>query len=383
VALTAVAISCATARADGVIQIDTATGGSQTVSLSELGTPKVPYGSYDNVATPGGVAQTVTVTNGYTLPQLFIYLNKHFQISPTSFGSVEIVAPEGPPVVLNSAQATSATAYEGGPPVVWADGAGTHFLEPSTPSGTVNAGETFTGTITIQLHRGPPLSVGISTSELKAVVNKPVQFSSQVYGGTALSYQWSFGDDTIGSAADPSHVYTALGTYSISLGVTGTDDTVGASPVIQVVVGNPPKVLPNPGAGTGGSGTGGTGVGTGGSGSGTGTGTGGHGASTKITTSGHRHASKRSPKRRTKPLPRSTGPIVSGIEISYITPAASSAAAAAGSAAAARAATAKARAAGLNLGMWIWFAVLVMLFGGAVLEWSGPRRARLALARAS
>lgn len=376
-ALAVLTICCATARADGFVEVIPAGGGAaRTVELSELGQPAVPEGSYGNVATPGGLPQTVAVTSGYSLPQLFKYLG----IAPTKFGSAEIAAPEGPPVVLSSAQATSATAYDGGPPVVWADGAGTHFLEPSTPSGAINAGETFTGTITIQLHRGPPLSLGIYGIPQNAIVNKPVQLHSQVYGGSALSYQWSFGDSSAGSAADPSHVYTALGTYNVYLQVTGTHDTVGVSPVIRIVVGNPPKLAPNPGAGTGGNGSNGS-TGVGGQGTGTTDGTGTTARPTTTTTpTVQRHTKTRPRRRRAKPVPRPAGPLVSGIAISYISPSASSAAAAAGAARAARAANVRARAAGLNEGMWIWFVVLVMLFGGAFLEWSGPRHARLAMA---
>jgi hypothetical protein len=379
-ALAVLAVCCASARADGFVQVVTVGGGTQTVDLSALGQAAVPDGFYSNIATPGGAPQDVTVTDGYSLSQLFKYL----KLGSTSFGSAEIVPPEGPPIVLSSAQVTSASAYDGGPAVVWSDGAGTHFLEPSTPSGAINAGETFTGTVTIELHRGTPLSLGIYAEN--ATVNKPVQFHSQVYGGSALSYQWSFGDSSTGSAADPSHVYTALGTYNVYLQVTGTDDTVGVSQVIHVVVGNPPKLSPTPGAGTGGSGVGAAtgGAGAGGSGGTTGAGTsaGGQAAASKVTSSVHLRAGKRSRRRHAKAVPRPTGPLVSGIEISYISPAASSAAAAAGAAQAARAATAKARAAGLDLGMWIWFAVLAMLFGGGLLELSGPRQARLALAKA-
>jgi hypothetical protein len=336
----------------------------------------VSDGFYSNVATPDGSPQSVTVTSGYTLKQVLGYL----RISPISFGSAEIVAPEGPPVVISSTQATSATAYADGPPVVWADGAGTHFLEPSTPSGTTNAGETFTGTITIQLHRGPPLALGLFAIPQAAVVNKPVQFHSEIYGGTPLTFQWSFGDSSVGSVADPSHTYTALGTYNVWLQVTGSDDSVGASSVIHIVVGNPPKVASNPGAGAGGSGTG-TG-GTGGSGGTSGGGTGAATSSTAATTttSAQPHRSKSATHHRPKPVPRPTGPLVSGIAISYITPAASAADAAAGAARSARAAHARARTAGLDEGMWIWFAVLAMLFGGGILEWTGPRLGKLAAA---
>src|SRR6202020_3549525 len=86
-ALATLAICCATARADGSVQVDTVGGAAQTVELSALGDPAVPEDSYSNVATPGGLPQTVTVTDGYSISQLLKYL----RIAPTSFESAEIV----------------------------------------------------------------------------------------------------------------------------------------------------------------------------------------------------------------------------------------------------------------------------------------------------
>ena len=378
----ALAMSCATARADGSVEVVGVSGAVQTVELSELGTPDVPDDTYSSVATADGAPQTVTVTDGYSLTRILKYV-----LGPThlaSFGSAEIVAPEGPPVVLTNVQATSPSAYGDGPPVVWGGGAGTNFLVPSTPTGLTNAGETFSGgTITITLRSGPPLDVGIYALEVKAIVNKPVQFHSEIYGGTPLSYQWSLGDGSSASEASPTHVYTALGTYNVWLEVTGSPDAVGVSAVIHIVVGNPPPTISTAGAGTAGTGTG-SGTGTSGSGTGAGAGTGTTTTATAAPAPSHRTARSRG--HRSKRVPRPTGPLVSGIAISYVTPAASAAAAAAGAAHAARSAHLRAAASGLRVGMWIWFAVLVALFGGAILEWNGSwlgRRTIPELPRAS
>jgi hypothetical protein len=375
-ALAALMISCTSARAEGFVQIDTVGGGARTVDLSQLGTPDVPSASYSTVATPGGTPQTVTVTSGYSLLKLF----KDAKL-PVTFGSAEILAPQGPPVVLTNTQAMSPAAYSagGGPPVVWADGAGTHFLVPSTPSGNTYAGETFTGQggiITIQLHRGPPLSVGIS-GPVKAYVGKPVKFTGSVFGGTATQFQWTFGDGSVASDAAPSHTFAALGTYDVYLQVTGGADSVGASSVIPVVVGNAPP--PRPGVGTG---TGGTGTGSGSGGSGAGSGTGAGAASTSTTPGStatvapaHPHPARRPAHRRAQKPPRPVGPVVSGIAISYIaTPAGAVGGSSGGAAGAARAAHQAASAKGLREGMWIWLGVLLALFGGGLLELRGSWR---------
>jgi hypothetical protein len=370
-ALAALATFSATARASGFVQIELVGGGSKTADLSAE-QADITAATYANVAAPGGAPQTVTVTSGYSLPKLF----KDLQI-PTTFGSAEIIAPQGPPVVLTNTQATSSSAYQegGGAPVVWGDGAGTHFLVPSTPSGAVNAGETFTSaSITIVLHGGPSLSVGIFGSPVKAIVGKPVQFTSSVAGGTPLGYQWSFGDSTSGSQANPSHTYNALGTYDVYLRVTGSGDSVGASLVTHLVVGNPPPKTSSLPAGTSGTGLG-TGGGTGGPGSGA-----GNGAGSQVTTAPARHVIPKRSHRRARQAPRPVGPLVSGVAISYISPPTG---ATGGGAGAARAAHLRANARGLQLGMWIWLGVLLALFGGALLEWNGWRRVRLLTPEAS
>jgi hypothetical protein len=379
----ALALSCATARAAGSVQI-VSSAGTKTVNLAQL-KPDVHDDTYTNVATPGGAPGTVTVADGYSLPIILGALP-----GSISFQSVEIPAPEGPPVVLDDLQATSPNGYStGGPPVVWEDGAGGHFLVPSSPGGDITgAGETFAAaTIMITLHHGPALSVGISP--FAAFVGKPIQFNSTVGGAppaASLSFQWFLGDNTTSSQADPSHVYTRTGTYNVYLQVTGSsDDSVGASSVIQVVVGKPPPRLIAPG--TGGAGTGSGTAGTAGT-QGSGNGSGGGSAATTTTPAGAKPAparrapAKRRVRHRPPQAPRPTGPLVSGIAISYVTQPAGASGAAGGAAAAARQAHLRANARGLQEGMWIWFAVLLALFAGGLLELRGPWRARTAIAEA-
>ena len=366
----------ASARAAGFVHIVGA-GVDKTLDLSALpGKPDVPDTTYGSIATtPGGTPQSVTVAGGYSLGAL---LADAGVARASSFGSAEIPAPQGPSVVLSNLQATSPFAYtSGGPPVVWDNGSGAQFLVPSTPSGNTNAGETFAGpggTVTVELHSGQPLAVGISAVPQPAIIGKPVQFRAYVYGAptASLSYQWNLGDGSSTSVeASPTHVYTAIGTYNVYLEASGGEDSPGASTVLHVVVGNPPPALGNAGAGTGIGGAGGQG--SGGQGQGQGAGAGGPtGSHTAAAASAHEASAKRTAHRHVKAAPPApVGPLVSGILISD--PNESLAAAARAAAGAARAGRIARRQAALAEWMWILTGALALLFVGALFEWNGPR----------
>ncbi|MEU7800886.1 ThuA domain-containing protein [Micromonospora arborensis] len=72
-----------------------------------------------------------------------------------------------------------------------------------------------------------------------------VQFSSAGTSdpdGNTLSYQWTFGDGTTSTAANPSKVYTANGNYTAQLKVTDSTGKTGFANV-QITVGNSAPVL--------------------------------------------------------------------------------------------------------------------------------------------
>lgn len=87
----------------------------------------------------------------------------------------------------------------------------------------------------------PPVA-SISSSPNAGLAPLTVQFSSAGSSdpyGSALTYSWNFGDGSpLSTAANPSHVYTANGTYTATL--TVSNGTQNASASIQVVVGSTP-----------------------------------------------------------------------------------------------------------------------------------------------
>lgn len=55
--------------------------------------------------------------------------------------------------------------------------------------------------------------------------------------GDDITYSWDFGDDSNSAEADPTHVYTANGTYTVTLTVSDGTDTYTTDPV-EIIVGN-------------------------------------------------------------------------------------------------------------------------------------------------
>lgn len=64
----------------------------------------------------------------------------------------------------------------------------------------------------------PPPLTSFSAAQ-KACINKPVNYNltNQNTGGTALNYFWDFGDGTVSSEKNPSHVFTTAGIKTVSL----------------------------------------------------------------------------------------------------------------------------------------------------------------------
>ncbi len=81
--------------------------------------------------------------------------------------------------------------------------------------------DTFTRTNYISVSAPPPPPVAnFSGSPTSGVGPLPVSFSD-LSSGSISTYAWTFGDGATSSASNPSHTYSAAGTYTVSLTVTG------------------------------------------------------------------------------------------------------------------------------------------------------------------
>lgn len=64
--------------------------------------------------------------------------------------------------------------------------------------------------------------------------------------GSPTSWVWDFGDGTDSSEQHPVHIYTTLGTYSVSLAVSSTGDADNTTRIDCITVVSPPPVLSSP-----------------------------------------------------------------------------------------------------------------------------------------
>ncbi len=90
------------------------------------------------------------------------------------------------------------------------------------------------GTVTIVA--GPTASF---TSSGPDTLGQTTSFTATASGSGPLSYAWDFGDGSSGSGANPTHIYTDIGSYSVTLTVTdanGAAVTSSAAVLIEAAV---------------------------------------------------------------------------------------------------------------------------------------------------
>jgi len=103
--------------------------------------------------------------------------------------------------------------------------AGTYDVSLTVTTADGTNSTTKVGYITVNPRVGPTAAFsGAPTSGLQPLT---VQFTDQSVAGTSpiSSWLWTFGDGGTSTAKNPSHVYNAAGTYTVSLTVTTADGT--------------------------------------------------------------------------------------------------------------------------------------------------------------
>ncbi len=111
---------------------------------------------------------------------------------------------------------------------------------------TDTSGLTGTSTSKATIAAAPP--VPNAGGPYTGMVGTAVSFSgagSSDPQGEALTYAWNFGDGSTGTGPNPSHTYTAPGTYTVMLAVTNTSGLMGGTTSKATIAAAPP--LPNAG----------------------------------------------------------------------------------------------------------------------------------------
>jgi len=100
--------------------------------------------------------------------------------------------------------------------------------------------DTRTRTDYVVVNEPPPVAEFVG-SPLSGVVPLTVDFTNQSTG-PITSHAWTFGDGGTSTAASPSHVYSAAGTYTVALTETGPGGSDTRTRTNYVVVNEPPPV---------------------------------------------------------------------------------------------------------------------------------------------
>ena len=92
----------------------------------------------------------------------------------------------------------------------------------------------------------PPTIVAINIDSSPGGLNKPITFEAIAVDqdGDTVSFAWNFGDTTGTLGNNVSHLYTAPGTYTVTLMATDTKGAVTQTTrIITIVDGPPPDII--------------------------------------------------------------------------------------------------------------------------------------------
>ena len=115
------------------------------------------------------------------------------------------------------------------------DRAGTYIVTFTSSNGRSMDSESCTVTVVAPPVAASVVSINSSPNPASACTAQTVRFSSNVRGDTPLDYMWNFGDGTTGTGANPTHVYSQPGSYTVSLTVRNNagSDTATLTQVVE------------------------------------------------------------------------------------------------------------------------------------------------------
>jgi uncharacterized membrane protein YgcG len=273
------------ARADGadpsgaIVTIAPSDGGAdRTLALADLAGSFDVHGATYTVRGADGATSTTTVGDGISLTGLLAAAG----LDADAFDYIALPKADGSSAIV---MRDDLGGPDEGPPVVWTDAQGVHFLRPSSGDGDANGADLVTladGPLALRLRTGDPIAPRIAVTTLRARPRERVDFSGSLVGGAplgpGLDYKWYFDGTGTAHGANVSHRFPRPGRYLVLLNVVRGDGTsIGAPDTVYVRVVPARERRPDDargseesqgGAGVGGSGRSGSAGGIGGSGGG-------------------------------------------------------------------------------------------------------------------
>ena len=76
---------------------------------------------------------------------------------------------------------------------------------------------------------------GLTAASSPTKLDTATYFTATISGGTNVTYAWSFGDGGIGSGANPTHTYAAVGSYTAIVTATNSLSSASAATAVTVV----------------------------------------------------------------------------------------------------------------------------------------------------
>ncbi len=207
---------------------------ARTLALADLAAQQDVRDAVYTLRAADGATSPLPVAAGISLEALL----RAAGLDEDAFTYVEVTRPDGSSAfVLRDQLAVG----QGGPPVVWADDQGVHFLRSSTGDDDPNAADHVVlpaGTaLSVALRTGDPIVPRISASALRARPNEAIDFSATLVAGAlgpGMTFEWYFDDSRSASGASVTHRFRRAGRYTGLLNIMRGMQAVGAPAIVLV-----------------------------------------------------------------------------------------------------------------------------------------------------
>jgi PKD repeat protein len=101
--------------------------------------------------------------------------------------------------------------------------------------------ETQNNTSRMQAALGHPAAAAFSVDASRVALGQPITFTNHSSGTLPLNYQWDFGDSSSSAQADPVHIYTQAGVYTVTLMAENAFGPPSQAAPLSVTVGLDPS----------------------------------------------------------------------------------------------------------------------------------------------